>query len=88
MLGASEESSAVFSSCSESGANEAVKAQDKKKEKAAAKVEANKKAVKLAAKNKKIGETITKMKAITSCAQLGTAEGQKGCYSAVKAMRT
>jgi hypothetical protein len=62
MLGASSESSKVFASCSERGANEAVKAEERKKDDDVKKAIAAEKAVILAAKNKLIGETIEKMK--------------------------
>lgn len=45
MLGASAESSSIFSSCSESGANEAVKAVERKEANELALAEANERAV-------------------------------------------
>ena len=54
MLGASEESSAVFSSCSEKGANKSVEAAKAKVELEKKKKEAAAAALKLAAKNKTV----------------------------------
>lgn len=51
MLGADDESSATFSSCSERGRNESVKAEERKSEDDNAKQIAAAKAVKLASKN-------------------------------------
>jgi len=47
------------------------------------KIEAMKVAATLAAKNKKIKETVSMMTAMDSCAQKGTVEGSKKCFAAV-----
>jgi hypothetical protein len=64
MLGASEDSNKAFSSCSEKGAKEAEKAEERKQSDDKAKAIANAKAITLAAKNKLVGETIDLMKNI------------------------
>lgn len=61
MLGASSESNAEFSSCSEAAANSTVRANNKKADDDAAKKNAAKQSIVDAAMNKMINDTVTEM---------------------------
>jgi hypothetical protein len=87
MLGASEESSAVFSSCSESGANQSVEAAEAKKKLEADKKAAAAAALKKAAKNKMVSDEKAKIVAIVDCATGGSSK-LESCWTQVMTQKT
>jgi hypothetical protein len=80
-MGASEESSAIFSSCSESGANAKIDAGDKKKADEQKKKDLAAAQLLKIAKDKVKADTLKAMKALGGCDALGTPEGLDTCYS-------
>lgn len=84
LMGASEESSHLFGSCSEKGANAKIAAGDAKGEKEKAKAAAALKAVQDAARTKRIGEIEKAMKDDALCTDLAakSAADANKCYDA------
>lgn len=84
LMGASEESSHLFGSCSEAGANAKIAAGDAKGEKEKAKAAAALKAVQDAARTKRIGEIEKAMKDNALCTNLAAAStvNANKCYDA------
>jgi len=80
-MGASEESSAIFSSCSESGANAKIDAGDEKEAKEQAKKDAAAKSIRDLAIKKVNEDTLKAMKGLAGCDALGTPEGLDTCYN-------
>lgn len=87
MLGASEASSAVFSSCSESGANLLVKAQKDANALDEAKKKAAGIALDKAARTKKMSAVVAAMAALTACATKAVEPGKTKCFNAIKDMK-
>lgn len=86
MLGANDDSSAIFSSCSEAGAKQSYQGEVVKAENDQKKADANAKAVALAAKTKKINDVAAEMKGLIDCTRM-TAQAQytEACYTALVA---
>lgn len=85
-MGQSKESTEIFGSCSESGSNDKIAAEAARAAKEQAKIDANLRALALAARNKTIKDTTAAMKIIkdSKCDALGVAANVETCFAAVQ----